>query len=113
MYPISQYPEDTLFHPTFLYESLWCLMLFLVLAYLQTKRADRLRDGDIFVGYIVGYSAGRFWIEFFRPDAWMAGPLATAQWVGLALIAAGVALLILRRRVHRPPKEEPEQGAEP
>jgi phosphatidylglycerol:prolipoprotein diacylglycerol transferase len=98
MYPISQYPPDTLFHPTFLYESLWCLMLFLVLAYLAKKWADRLRDGDIFVGYIVGYALGRFWIEFFRPDAWMIGPLAAAQWFGLALALAGVALLILRHR---------------
>lgn len=99
-YPISQYPESTLFHPTWMYESLWCLALFLVLAFLVWKMNDRLRAGDLFVGYVVGYAAGRFWIEFFRPDAWMLGPLATAQWVSLALIAAGVALFIVRRRGH-------------
>ncbi|HEC33550.1 MAG TPA: prolipoprotein diacylglyceryl transferase [Chloroflexi bacterium] len=98
MYPISQYPEDTLFHPTFLYESLWCLALFITLALLARKREDRLLPGDIFAGYVMGYALGRFWIEFFRPDAWMIGPLAAAQWVGLILFAVGVALIVFRHR---------------
>ncbi len=96
MYPISRYPEETLFHPTFLYESIWCLALFIVLALLARKKEAWLRPGDIFAGYVIGYSLGRFWIEFFRPDAWMVGPLAAAQWVGLALIAAGGLFLFLR-----------------
>ncbi|MCX7855397.1 MAG: prolipoprotein diacylglyceryl transferase, partial [Anaerolineae bacterium] len=86
-----------------------------VLAYLAKKRADRLRDGDIFVGYIVGYSLGRSWIEFFRPDAWMIGPLAAAQWFGLALALAGIALLVLRRRIAPQPSpamSDVEQGRE-
>jgi phosphatidylglycerol:prolipoprotein diacylglycerol transferase len=98
MYPISQYPEDTLFHPTFLYESLWTLALFITLAVLARKLEDRLLPGDIFAGYAMGYGLGRFWIEFFRPDAWMVGPLAAAQWVGLILFAAGAAFVVLRHR---------------
>ena len=98
-YPISQYPEEILFHPTFLYESLWSLALFITLALLARKLEDRILAGDIFAGYVIGYSVGRFWIEhFFRPDAWMIGPLAAAQWVGLALIACGVVLVVLRHR---------------
>ncbi|TET51369.1 MAG: prolipoprotein diacylglyceryl transferase, partial [Anaerolineales bacterium] len=41
------YPEDTLFHPTFLYESLWCLLVFVVLALISRKLKHRLRDGDV------------------------------------------------------------------
>jgi len=99
MYPVDEYPyETTLFHPTFLYESLWCLALFVALALIGQKLADRLKAGGIFVGYVVGYAIGRFWIEFFRPDAWMVGPLAAAQWAGLLLIAGGAALFVFRRR---------------
>ncbi len=97
IYPISEYPADTLFHPTFLYESLWTLGLFLTLAILARKLEDRLLPGDIFSGYLIGYGIGRFWVEFFRPDAWMAGPLAAAQWAGLAVAVAGLGMILLRR----------------
>jgi phosphatidylglycerol:prolipoprotein diacylglycerol transferase len=101
---------DTLFHPTFLYESLWCLALFIVLAVLSRKLEEDLRPGDIFAGYAIGYGVGRFWIEeFFRPDAWIAGPLAAAQWVGLILIAVGVAVVIVQHR--RPTSPEKPEGA--
>jgi len=68
------YPPDTLFHPTFLYESLWCLLLFFTLALIAHKFKDRLLEGDLLLGYIIGYPLGRFFIEYFRPDAWMIGP---------------------------------------
>ncbi|RLC93367.1 MAG: prolipoprotein diacylglyceryl transferase, partial [Chloroflexi bacterium] len=76
---LATYPPDTLFHPTFLYESLWCLLLFIVLAVIAQKLKDRLLGGDIVLGYVIGYPLGRFFIEYFRPDAWMIGPLAAAQ----------------------------------
>jgi phosphatidylglycerol:prolipoprotein diacylglycerol transferase len=105
-------PADTLFHPTFLYESLWCLALFVLLVVLARRLAPRLRAGDIFAGYVIGYPLGRFWIELFRPDAWRIGPLATAQWVALILIAAGVVFIVLRHRRAAPPVEgEPPQEA--
>ncbi len=112
-YPISQYPyETTLFHPTFLYESLWSLLLFLTLAFIWRKWRDRLQGGEIFAGYLIGYGLGRFWIEqFFRPDAWRVGSLAAAQWVGLALIAAGLAVLVLTRLRARKRPAPPEATA--
>ncbi len=91
-------PPDTLFHPTFLYESLWCLALFIVLATIARKLKRRLYPGDVFAAYLIGYPLGRFWIEFFRPDAWKIGPLATAQWVALLLIVLSGAYLVIRHR---------------
>ncbi|HHS97778.1 MAG TPA: prolipoprotein diacylglyceryl transferase [Chloroflexi bacterium] len=91
-------PPDTLFHPTFLYESLWCLALFIVLATIARKLERRLYPGDVFAAYLIGYPLGRFWIEFFRPDAWKIGPLATAQWVALLLIVLSGAYLVIRHR---------------
>lgn len=93
---LTAYPPDTLFHPTFLYESLWCLFVFIVLALIAHKWKDRLLTGDILLGYIIGYPLGRFFIEYLRPDAWMLGPLAAAQLFAVICVVGGAALLIAR-----------------
>ena len=52
-------------HPTYLYESLWCLMvLVIMLVFTKYKKFD----GEIFLIYLLGYGAGRFWIEGLRTD---------------------------------------------
>lgn len=52
-------------HPTFLYESLWCLMVLVVmLLYRKYKKFD----GEVFLLYLFGYGVGRFWIEGLRTD---------------------------------------------
>jgi phosphatidylglycerol:prolipoprotein diacylglycerol transferase len=92
--PIS---PDTLFHPTFLYESLWCLLVFVVLAVIAHKWKKKLLHGDIVWGYLIGYPLGRFFIEhFFRPDAWMMGTMAAAQWFAIACVVGGVVTLVVR-----------------
>ncbi len=93
---LATYPPDTLFHPTFLYESLWCLLLFITLALLAHKIKDRLLEGDILLSYIVGYPLGRFFIEYFRPDAWMIGPIAAAQLFAIVCVVGAVTLLVVR-----------------
>ena len=93
VYPVN----TTLFHPTFLYESLWCLLVFVVLAVIAHKWKKKLLDGDIVWGYLIGYPLGRFFIEqFFRPDAWMMGTMAAAQWFAIACVVGGVAMLVVR-----------------
>ncbi|MGD2041462.1 MAG: prolipoprotein diacylglyceryl transferase [Anaerolineae bacterium] len=87
---------DLRYHPTFLYESLWCLLVFLILYNVHARLPDKLRDGDVFLGYIILYPLGRFFIEFFRPDAWTIGGLATAQWIAIACIVGGAAVIVLR-----------------
>lgn len=52
-------------HPAFLYESLWCIVL---VAVLITFRRYRRYDGEMFLVYLFGYGAGRFWIEGIRTD---------------------------------------------
>ncbi len=100
---LTVYPTDTTrFHPTFLYESLWNLGVFALLMWGGRRWADRLRDGDIFLAYLVLYGLGRLWIEqFFRPDAWVLGNgLAVAALVSLALaVIAGLMLLLRHRRL--------------
>lgn len=52
-------------HPTFLYESLWCMVLLIILfAYRKHKKYE----GELFLMYLFGYGLGRFWIEGLRTD---------------------------------------------
>lgn len=90
------YPPQTLFHATFLYESVWNLCGVGVLLLLDKKfgagaPAERrwLRPGDILFLYAVVYSLGRLWIEGLRTDSLYFGPLRVAQLVSLLLIVGG------------------------
>ncbi len=81
------YEEFVTFHPTFLYESLWCIIIALLLIYVTPK----FSGGAIFALYVAGYSAGRFFIEGLRIDqAHTFGALRLNQYVSLVLVAAGV-----------------------
>ncbi len=86
------------FHPTFFYEALWSLSMFLLLTLLIRYRGNRMRRGDAVWLYFVAYSIGRLWVEALRPDAWMMGTLATAQWIALVIVVAGLLILFLRHR---------------
>ncbi len=80
----------TTFHPTFLYESLWNLGLMGLLIWID--RRFRLGPGRLFALYLVGYGAGRFWIEGLRIDPTEAGDVAGMrwnQWVALGAIVGG------------------------
>jgi phosphatidylglycerol:prolipoprotein diacylglycerol transferase len=99
---LTLYPtETTRFHPTFLYESLWNLGVFVVLMWGRRRWAHRLRDGDIFLAYLTLYGIGRLWIEeFFRPDAWrLANDIAVATVISGVVALAAVSLVLLRHRV--------------
>jgi len=81
------------FHPTFLYESLWNLMVFGLLMTLfnrSLKGKPRLKVGTIALVYMVAYSCGRVWIEGLRTDSLMIGPLRIAQIVSLTAISLGI-----------------------
>jgi phosphatidylglycerol---prolipoprotein diacylglyceryl transferase len=90
-------------HPTFLYESLWNLLVFALLMWLFIKdnRHHHLKTGSIFLVYLVAYSIGRFAIEGLRTDSLMFGSLRMAQMislVGIGVGSIGLSWLYLRRR---------------
>ena len=93
---LLKYPETTLFHPTFLYESLAALALCLLLVWIAVRYGDKLLEGDLLVGYLIGYAIIRFFTEMLRPDAWMVGTIAAAQLVAIILLIVGVAYLLVR-----------------
>lgn len=84
------YPPGTLFHPTFLYESLWNLALVGVLILIGRSLMTRPNPGRLLAVYVLGYGIGRFWIEGLRIDpAKEGGGLRLNQWMALVLIVGG------------------------
>lgn len=97
------YESFAYFHPTFLYESLWNVMVFslLLALFFWGLKASRLKVGTLFLVYLVAYSCGRLWIEGLRTDSLMLGPLRIAQVVSLTEIAIGLFGLIWLYILHR------------
>jgi phosphatidylglycerol:prolipoprotein diacylglycerol transferase len=99
------YQSFDYFHPTFLYESVWNLMIFTVLLTLffrGLQKKPSLKAGTLFLVYLVGYGLGRFWIEGLRMDSLMLGPLRIAQVVSLVGILIGISGLLWLYRRDRP-----------
>ena len=88
-------------HPTFLYESLWNIGVFLFLLW-QRKNNRSLKEGDLFLLYVMGYSVGRFFIEGLRTDSLLLGSLRMAQVVSLTGLAAAAVWFYWRhcKRTH-------------
>ncbi|MDD6236362.1 MAG: prolipoprotein diacylglyceryl transferase [Clostridiales bacterium] len=89
-------------HPCFLYESLWCILGFVLIHFLWTKR--RKFDGEIFLGYLAWYGAGRFFIEGLRTDSLMIGStrLRVSQLLaGLLVLVSVIMIIVIRSRIRR------------
>ena len=94
--PWAQIIDGTGYHPTFLYESIWCFLLFVFLMYFS--RHNRNFQGQIVFLYGILYSVERFFVEGLRTDSLMIGPLRQAQVLSLALIASCIIIYILLRK---------------
>lgn len=83
-------------HPTYLYESLWCLM---VLVILLLYRRHKKFQGEVFLLYLLGYGAGRVWIEGLRTDQlWIPGTQIPVSQILAGTLVVGSALLIVYNR---------------
>jgi phosphatidylglycerol:prolipoprotein diacylglycerol transferase len=83
-------------HPTFLYESIWCFLLFIFLLWMDNHRKF---EGQIFLLYGMLYSVERFFVEALRTDSLMIGPFKQAQVLSMTLIIlCAAAYVILRRK---------------
>ncbi len=95
---LDKYPLTTLFHPTFLYESLWNLLGVGVLVSIERRFRDVLRRGDMLLFYFIVYGLGRLWIEGLRTDSLCTDliggacddSLRVAQIASMVLVAVGV-----------------------
>ena len=106
----AEYADVTSFHPTFLYESIWDLLVCLALLWITRRFANRLRDGDILVLYVSLYSVGRFFVETLRIDpAFLIGGSTRGNLLVSGVLALGFALILLLRHL-RPPHKRSGSG---
>lgn len=94
--PWAMWIDGAYRHPTFLYESLWNLAIFIFL--LVIRRRDWVQQGEILLSYFMLYSLGRLFIEGFRTDSLMLGPIRVAQLISLVLILFSAFLIWYRRK---------------
>jgi phosphatidylglycerol:prolipoprotein diacylglycerol transferase len=90
----GMYIDGSYYHPTFLYESIWNIFVFLILMVLL-KRSRK--SGYVIFTYIGLYSIGRFLVEGLRTDSLMIGPFRIAQLVSLAGVTLWVAFIIITK----------------
>lgn len=94
--PWAMWIDGAYRHPTFLYESIWDLLVFFVLLWLG--RQLWVRRGEIALSYLMLYSMGRVVVEGFRTDSLMLGPLRMAQVMSLVLFFGALLVLLYRRK---------------
>ncbi len=85
-------------HPTFLYESVWNVCVFLILFYFVRK--NKKFEGEIFFSYLILYGMGRFWIEGLRSDSLLVPgtELAVSQCLAALCVVVSTAVLYYKRK---------------
>ena len=91
------FKDAVAFHPTFLYESLWDILVCLILLFVARRFARSLKNGDIVLLYVSLYSLGRFFVETLRIDpAFPIGGFRGNLLVASVLALAFALILFLR-----------------
>lgn len=87
-------------HPTFLYESLLNIILFIILIYILNKKHKF--DGQLLATYLIGYGIIRTIVEYFRTDSLMLGNFKISQLVAIACIIIGIIIYVLHYKNIKP-----------
>ena len=90
------YIDGAYYHPTFLYESIWNLLGFILLIIIRKYKKD-LKPGLLIGIYLIWYSFARFFIEGLRTDSLMLGSLKMAQVISIVLFLLGIYLAFIRK----------------
>lgn len=94
------------YHPCFLYESLWCILGF-VLLHFYSKSRFRKFSGQIFLMYAGWYGLGRFFIENLRSDSLMIGPIKVSMLLaGLVFLASVTTIIVVKVKLHKKELDE-------
>ncbi|MBQ9899257.1 MAG: prolipoprotein diacylglyceryl transferase [Ruminococcus sp.] len=93
---------ETPVHPCFLYESLWCIIGFVLLAWFSKRRKY---DGQLFLMYMAWYGAERFFVESLRTDSLMIGSIRASQALSAVIFIVSVILqIVMLSKLHRDPE---------
>jgi prolipoprotein diacylglyceryl transferase len=105
----ERFADVETFHPTFLYESLWCVGVALVLIWADKR--FRMGHGRVFALYVALYTLGRVWIEYLRVDpAREVLGVRINVWTSILVFTAAVVYIVVSAR-RRPGREAPEELA--
>lgn len=102
----QMYIDGAYRQPTFLFESLWNLLGFVVICILR-RRPKLLKQGEITAFYLIWYGCGRLIIEGLRTDSLMFLGIRVSQWLSGILILVGIIMVVLRRRKATTPFYQP------
>ena len=89
----GMYIDGRYYHPTFLYESIWCLLGFVIL--ITIRKLTKRKDGIMTFSYFIWYGIGRLFIEGLRTDSLYLGDFRISQLVSILLIITGIIGIII------------------
>lgn len=106
----NMYIEGIYRQPTFLYESMWSLIGFVLLLILRNKK-HLLKKGEVLLVYLMWYSFGRFFIEGLRTDSlYFLGVIRISQLLSAVLFIGTIILFIWRRKKENLPDYDRSLG---
>lgn len=97
-YRIPEYADKATYHPLFLYESIYNLLVCCGLLLLDRSKKVRLKKGSLFLIYLIAYPVGRFFLEFLRLDTAQIGGINMNQAVMAVTAVVSAIALVLRER---------------
>lgn len=104
------YENVARYHPTFLYESIWNLLIMGTLIWIDNKFGKKLKSGDIFLIYLILYPVGRFFLEFVRLEySPIAGININQAVMAVIAVASSAALIIRHLRRVEPAEPQPQE----
>lgn len=95
---LVNYLDVAYYHPLFLYESVWNLMNLFLLLWISRRFEGSLKNGDVFLIYLIVYPVGRFLLDFLRLDASMVGGININQAIMALMAVFACGTLYLRHR---------------
>lgn len=96
---LPEFADQATYHPIFLYESLWSLATAFFLIWLGRVYVKRLKDGDIFLVYLITYPTIRILLDFLRLDASRVAGININQTLMAVILVSAVAALISRHKI--------------
>ena len=91
----GMYINGNYYHPTFLYESIFCLIGFIILIII--RKIKGIKQGNIFSLYLIWYGVLRYFIESLRTDSLMLGSIKMAQLISIIMIVVGILMFIITK----------------
>jgi phosphatidylglycerol:prolipoprotein diacylglycerol transferase len=109
---LTAYPDSVRFHPLFLYELLWDALGFVLILWIARRFSKHLKEGDVFLLFLIWSPLGRFFIEFLRTDSWFfpGTSFNPVHILTAAMVLAASVLLVLRHR--RTPRSQTQSDDE-